>query len=62
MKFQPHFAAFDDENDEVAVNILKKLFPEREVVPVKSRSILVGGGNIHCITSQVPLAKNRKDK
>ena len=54
--------AFGDENDEVAVNILTELFPEREVIPVKSRSILVGGGNIHCITGQVPLVKNRKDK
>ena len=54
--------AFGDENDEVAVNILKELFPEREIVPIKSRSILVGGGNIHCITGQIPLAENRKDK
>lgn len=54
--------AFGDENDEFAVNILKELFPEREIVPIKSRSILAGGGNIHCITSQVPLTKNRKDK
>ena len=54
--------AFGDENDEVAVNILKNLFPEREIVPIKSRSILVGGGNIHCITGQVPLPKNRKDE
>ena len=54
--------AFGDENDKIAVNILTELFPEREIIPVKSRSILVGGGNIHCITGQVPLAKNRKDK
>ena len=54
--------AFGDENDEVAVKILTELFPEREIMPVKSRSIIVGGGNIHCITDQVPLAKNRKDK
>ena len=54
--------AFGDENDEAAVNILSKLFPEREVVQIKSGSILVGGGNIHCITSQVPLTNERKDK
>lgn len=52
--------AFGDENDELAVNIIKELFPEREIVPIKSRSILVGGGNIHCITGQVPLAKKQK--
>ncbi len=45
---------FGDENDITAVNILKKEFPERTIVPVKSRSILLGGGNIHCVTSQIP--------
>ena len=54
--------SFDDENDKLAVNILAKLFPEREIVPIKSRSILVGGGNIHCITAQVPFPKEREDK
>ena len=54
--------AFCDENDGKAVDMLKELFPEREIVPIRSRCILVGGGNIHCITGQVPLAKNRKDK
>ena len=54
--------AFGDENDGKAVDMLKELFPGRDIVPIKSRCILVGGGNIHCITGQVPLAKNRKDK
>lgn len=51
---------FDDENDEVAVNILKELFPERKIYPIYARSIIVGGGNIHCITQQIPLGKNYK--
>lgn len=46
---------FGDENDEVAVNILGKLFPDRIIYPIQARSIIVGGGNIHCITQQVPL-------
>ena len=54
--------AFGDENDNLAINILTGLFPEREIVPIKSRCILVGGGNIHCITGQVPIIKDRKDK
>ena len=54
--------AFGDDNDRQAVDILKGLFPEREIVSIKSRCILVGGGNIHCITGQVPLAENRKDE
>ena len=33
---------------------LKRLFPGRAVVGVSTREILLGGGNIHCITQQVP--------
>lgn len=45
---------FKDENDEVAVDILSKCFPDRKIVPIYARDILTGGGNIHCITQQVP--------
>lgn len=45
---------FGDINDKKALDILAKEFPTRKIVPVKSRSILLGGGNIHCVTSQVP--------
>ena len=34
--------------------ILRGCFPEREVVGVPGREILLGGGNVHCITQQVP--------
>jgi agmatine deiminase len=34
-----------------------QVFPEREVVMVaEGRDILLGGGNIHCITQQQPAA------
>jgi agmatine deiminase len=45
---------FDDENDAVACEILKKAFPDRQIVPIYARDIIVGGGNIHCITQQIP--------
>ena len=45
---------FGDINDGTAVNILQREFPDRTVVPVMTRDILMGGGNIHCITQQVP--------
>ncbi len=45
---------FDDENDTQAVQIVAKLFPERTILPIAARDILLGGGNIHCITQQIP--------
>ena len=44
---------FGDPADEQAKEILQALFPEREVVQIYARDILIGGGNIHCITQQV---------
>lgn len=49
--------AFDDPNDSVAAATLQKLFPNHRVVMVPSREILLGGGNVHCITQQQPLGK-----
>ena len=46
--------AFGDPADEKARRILEKLFPTREVVAVPARDILIGGGNIHCVTQQIP--------
>ena len=46
---------FGDDHDKKALEILGKLFPTRRVVPIAARDILLGGGNIHCITQQVPL-------
>ncbi len=45
---------FGDPADERALGILSELLPERKVVGVYAREILLGGGNIHCITQQVP--------
>lgn len=44
----------DERCDERAAEILRGCFPEREVVGIPAREILLGGGNIHCVTQQVP--------
>ncbi|CAL4869406.1 Agmatine deiminase (plasmid) [Asticcacaulis sp. MM231] len=48
--------AFDDPMDLPAQQSLAKLFPSRKIIAVPGREILLGGGNVHCITQQQPLA------
>lgn len=49
------FPLFNDSRDEDARHKLAELYPDREIVGVPAREILLGGGNIHCITQQVPM-------
>jgi agmatine deiminase len=44
----------DERFDDAAAALLGDCFPDREIVGVPAREILLGGGNIHCITQQVP--------
>jgi agmatine deiminase len=46
--------SFDDPLDHEAKRILQDLFPQHEVVMVPGRELLLGGGNIHCLTQQQP--------
>lgn len=48
------YPLLDERYDEQAGEVLQGCFPEREIVGVPAREILLGGGNIHCITQQVP--------
>ena len=41
-------------SDAAARRTLSELFPDREIIQIYTRDILIGGGNIHCITQQIP--------
>jgi agmatine deiminase len=47
----------DARTDRAALAKIRRLFPGRKVVGVPAREILLGGGNIHCITQQIPLGR-----
>jgi len=44
----------DEKYDEMAKETLQKIFPDRDIVGIYAREIILGGGNIHCITQQQP--------
>jgi agmatine deiminase len=45
---------FADPNDETALSILQKLFPDRRVIGIDCRELIWGLGTIHCLTQQQP--------
>ena len=51
----PQFGGEYAADDARACEILRGCIPGREIVPISARAILLGGGNIHCITQQIPL-------
>ncbi|EOL41827.1 agmatine deiminase [Enterococcus phoeniculicola] len=51
------FPLFEDRNDYLAAKLLTKLYPERKIIGVPAREILLGGGNIHCIAQSMPKRK-----
>ena len=41
-------------DDRVALNTLARLFPDREVVGIPCRDLVLGLGTLHCMTQQQP--------
>ncbi|KAB1435973.1 agmatine deiminase family protein [Candidatus Galacturonibacter soehngenii] len=50
----PIFGQEAKETDKLAIEILSKVFPEQKVVTVDGMSLIKEGGNVHCITQQMP--------
>ncbi len=50
----PVFGGQNASSDARTISLLQAWMPDCKVVPVPARDILVGGGNIHCITQQIP--------
>ena len=48
---------YDDANDQLALEQIQDMFPDRSIVGVKTREVVYGGGNIHCITQHQPAAR-----
>ena len=45
---------FNDPNDRAALSTLAGLFPDREVVGIACRDLVLGLGTLHCMTQQQP--------
>ncbi|HEX7715190.1 MAG TPA: agmatine deiminase family protein [Bacillota bacterium] len=50
----PVFGGAARATDQAAIATMQQVFPDRRIVPVNGSIIARGGGNIHCLTQQVP--------
>ena len=50
----PQFGGENEESDKRAQAIFEKICSDKKIIPINTRIILLGGGNIHCITQQIP--------
>jgi len=47
------YPTYADKNDKKVGEILRRLFPEREVIPIGALPLIEEGGSLHCSTMQV---------
>lgn len=50
----PIFGGDAAETDQKAVEILQEVYPERKIITVDGMALIKEGGNVHCITQQMP--------
>jgi len=50
----PIFGQDAAHTDQAAIATLAQLYPDRKIVPIDGMPIIKGGGNVHCITQQMP--------
>ena len=43
---------YDQPSDIIACNQIKKIYPDRDIIPIDSRNIIQQHGSIHCLTMQ----------
>jgi len=48
---------FADPNDRIALNTLARIFPDRRVIGIPCRDLVLGLGAIHCLTQQQPAGR-----
>ncbi|HRN70571.1 MAG TPA: agmatine deiminase [Candidatus Woesebacteria bacterium] len=44
----------DREKDSAALNLFRKVYPNKNIIPFPAREIIIGGGGLHCITLVQP--------
>ena len=58
----PVFGGDAEETDGTARETLRRVFPERRIVTVDGMKLVREGGNVHCITQQIPAARPGEGK
>lgn len=46
---------FNDLNDRIALNIIAKCFPDREIIGISAIDLIWGFGTLHCLSQQIPV-------
>ncbi len=58
--FYRSFGGDASEYDQKAIQTLSAIFPERKIVTVDGMALIKEGGNVHCITQQIPREVKKK--